>query len=73
VVRNHWQEFYPFQLETIENYIDSLINRISSASEADRMRWPSQYWENLEIQNEYYKMRMRRKVEFLNNQWGTQQ
>ena len=57
----------------MEGYIDSLINRISAASETDRMRWPARYWERLEVQNEYYKMRMREKVNFLNNQWGIQQ
>ncbi|MBR5674653.1 MAG: CotH kinase family protein [Muribaculaceae bacterium] len=71
VVRNHWRDFYPSQIETIENYIDSIINRISSASKADRMRWPGQYWESLDFQNEYFKMRMREKVNFLNDQWGT--
>ena len=73
VVRNHWRQFYPSQMETMESYIDSLINRISSASEADRMRWPGRYWDSLEVQNEYYKMRMREKVNFLNSQWGIQQ
>lgn len=73
VVRKHWRQFYPSRMETMESYIDSLINRISLASEADRMRWPGQYWSRLESQNEYYKMRMREKVKFLNEQWGTQQ
>ena len=71
-VRRHWREFYP-SLETMEAYIDTAVNRIVSACEADMARWPALdlWWAPMEWQSEYYyKPHLREKIQFLNDQWG---
>ena len=71
-VRRHWREFYP-SLSTMEAYIDSVVNRIIPACEADMTRWPDLdcWWAPIKWQSEqYYKPQLRDKIQFLNDQWG---
>ena len=71
-IRRHWKEFYP-SLQTMEAYIDSVVERIIPAYETDMARWrnPDYDWASIELQSEYYyKPHLRDKIKFLNDQWG---
>lgn len=73
-VHRHWNRFYLSGLSGMEEYMDSLVDKILPASRADRLRWPADYiwFEDVKQYGEmYYKPQMRAKVKFLNDQWGT--
>ena len=72
-VRRHWNRFRTSGLETMEEYMNGVVDRMTSASLADHVRWPEEYiWFNdIKIYNDdYYIPQFRNKVKFLNEQWG---
>jgi len=72
-VREHWNRFYPSQFEDMEQYIDSLVDRIQQASVTDRMRWPENYIWFPDIKSyseQYFKPKFRDKIKFLHEQWS---
>ena len=71
-VRKHWHEFYPSQLETIEEFIDAFVDKIEQAGFADAARWP-EYVNGVPLRRRadyFYKPLLRAKVDFLKQQWG---
>lgn len=71
-VREHWNRFYPAQLEDIEDFIDAFVDQVSAAGDADAVRWP-EYLSGVPLKRRseyYYKPLLRAKVEFLVEQWS---
>ena len=72
-VRRYWNRFYHSGLNTMEEYMNAVVDRILPASQADRERWPENYiwFEDIKDYNDFYYLpQMRLKVDFLNRQWG---
>ena len=70
-VHKHWLRFYP-QLETIEQFIDDYVNKVSAAGASDAVRWP-EYLNDVPLKRRseyFYKPLLRAKVQFLVEQWG---
>ncbi|MBQ9577849.1 MAG: CotH kinase family protein [Muribaculaceae bacterium] len=71
-VREHWNRFYPAQLEDIEDFIDDFVDQVSAAGDADAVRWP-EYLEGVPLKRRsevFYKPLLRAKVKFLVEQWS---
>ena len=71
-VRQQWNSFYHNGLETIIDYMDNWVERVTPAAMAEIKRWPEYaYDNNLEYQHEhYYKPLLIAKIAWLNDQWG---
>ena len=70
-VREHWNRFYPTQLEDIEEFIDAFVDQVSAAGDADALRWP-EYLNGVPLKRRsdyFYKPLLRAKVNFLVEQW----
>ena len=74
-VRQQWNSFYHNGLETIIDYMDNWVERVTPAAMAEIKRWPEYaYDNNLEYQHEhYYKPSLIAKINWLNEQWGETQ
>ena len=71
-VREHWNRFYPAQLEDIEDFIDDFVDQVSAAGDADAVRWP-EYLEGVPLKRRsevFYKPLLRAKLNFLVEQWS---
>lgn len=75
-VKKHWDRLNGGDaLETMEQYMDSVVDKINEASHCDKARWPFLYkWFNdVEAHSSlYYKPKMREKIGFLQRQWSSQ-
>ena len=69
VLRQHWREFYGsgFNGLDIDSFTDEFVESIRPAVAADSVVWPRY---SIDIQKNDFKIFFRRKVAWLNEQWG---
>ena len=69
VVRERWREFYGsgFNGLDIDRFADEFVESIKSAVQADVVLWPRY---DIDIQKENFKQFIRRKIDWLQSQWG---
>ena len=73
-VRYHWQRFYNEVYPTMDAYIAQFAAKIEKAGNADFKRWPQYSGNNTTIRiNQYMKPCFRKKVAWLQSQWGEDQ
>lgn len=70
-VRKVWNDFYPYQLESIDDFINSFLNQIALAAECDALRWPNYGNANVYASSEVVFDRLHSKIDWLNIQWNT--
>ena len=74
-VKKHWKLLNDVgALETMETYMDSVVEKINPASVADSKRWPENYIWYRDIRTyyeRYYRLKMREKINFLHEQWDS--
>lgn len=72
VVRERWRDFYGsgFNGLDIDSFTDEFVESIRPAIEADCVPWPRY---GIDIQKNDFKIFFRRKVAWLNSQWGAAQ
>lgn len=70
VVRRHWQEFHDsgFNGLNISHFIDDHVESIRAAYEANQVLWGHP---GIEIEKEFFKTFIHRKINWLQSQWGT--
>lgn len=71
MVRGVFGDFYRNDYPTIDLYIDSISNLISSAAVDDFNRWPTYGTNNIAAKASTIKSYLHDKVEWLAKQWGT--
>lgn len=69
VLRQHWREFYGsgFNGLDIDSFTDEFVESIRPAVAADSVVWPRY---SIDIQKNDFKIFFRRKIAWLNEQWG---
>ena len=69
VVRERWRDFYgsSFNGLDIDSYTDEFVESIKPAVAADCVVWPRY---DIDIQKNDFKLFIRRKIAWLNSQWG---
>ncbi len=76
-VKQHWDRLNDAgALETMEQYMDSVVDKINPASHTDKARWPQLYKWFKDVKQHstlYYKPMMRGKIDFLHQQWDEPQ
>lgn len=70
VVRRHWQEFHDsgFNGLNISQFIDDHVESIRAAYEANQVLWGHP---GIDIEKEFFKTFIHRKINWLQSQWGT--
>lgn len=74
-VRRHWNRFKASELNSMEDYMNAIVDKMTQASRADHARWPEEYiWFNdIKVySDDYYIPQFRKKIEFLDEQWGAE-
>lgn len=73
-VRKHWQRFYTEVYPSLDPFLDKFATAIEAAGEHDHVRWP-QFNGNGTTQriNNFLKPCLRKKVAWLQSQWGEEQ
>lgn len=70
----HWNRLCRDGLDTIEDYINAMVDKMTPASRSDRVRWPEEeykWFPDIKSKsNDYYLRQMRAKVQFLKENWG---
>lgn len=71
-VRVYWQQFYNTVYTSMDGYLDDFVSRIVAAGISDYARWPENKFNTLAGRWEYYGKRFyHKRVDWLNDQWGT--
>lgn len=69
-VREAWQTFLEDAYPHLEPFIDNFIAQIETAADNDGRRWPAYSQGNMTKRRDYFKLRLKKKVDFLRQQWG---
>ena len=73
-VKRHWNRLNDAgALETMEEYMDSVVDKINPAFHTDKARWPDLYKWFKDVKQHsdlYYKPKMLEKIDFLHQQWS---
>ena len=69
-VQQRWQTFLAYDYDSLDDFIDAFVAKISAASACDDKRWPQYSQDNIIDRRDWFKSNLHQKVDWLCEQWG---
>lgn len=69
-VQQRWNSFLVYDYDSLDDFIDAFVAKISAASACDDKRWPQYSQDNIIDRRDWFKSSLHQKVDWLSQQWG---